>query len=101
MPVDGDRRAVGRTGERGLDALGGEAGRLLRRALAALAALAADHQPRVVHHPEHRAPPAHFTADALAEAIPVLAIDHPRDRPGVGAELWLDTGAPPPPGNPR
>src|SRR3546814_5788654 len=69
MPVDGDRRAVGRTGERGLDALGGEAGRLLRRALADLDALAADHQPRVVHHHEHRAHPAHFLADDLAEAI--------------------------------
>src|SRR3546814_5702036 len=87
------RRAVGRTGSRGWDALGGDAGRLQRRALADLDSLAADHQPRVVHHHEQRAHPAHFLADDLAEAILVLAIDHHRGRRGVDAELVLDRGA--------
>src|SRR3546814_18679040 len=85
--------AVGRARERRLDALGGKALRLLRRALADLDALATDHQPRIVHHHEHRAHAAHFLADDLAQAILVLAIDHHRGRRGVAAELVLDRGA--------
>src|SRR3546814_8600018 len=72
--------AVGRARERRLDALGGKALRLLRRALADLDALAADHQPRIVHHHEHRAHTAHFVADDLAEAVLILAINHHRGR---------------------
>src|SRR3546814_11956188 len=55
MLVDRHRGAVGRARERRLDTFGGKALRLLRRALADLDALAADHQARIVHHHEHRA----------------------------------------------
>src|SRR3546814_20154057 len=85
--------AVGRARERRLDALGGKALRLLRRALADLDALAADHQPRIVHHHEHRAHTAHFVAADLAEAVLILAINHHRGRRAVDAELVLDRGA--------
>ncbi len=54
---------------------------------------AADHQARIVHHHEHRAHPAHFVADDLAEAIFVLAIDHDGGGRAVDAELVLDRGA--------
>ncbi len=93
VPVDGDGRAVGAARERGLDPLGGIALRLLRRALGDLHALTADHQAGVVHHHEHRAHPAHFRADDLAEAILVLTIDHHGGRRTVDAEFMLDRGA--------
>src|SRR3546814_5424373 len=87
MLVDRHRGAVGRARERRLDTFGGKALRLLRRALADLDALAADHQARIVHHHEHRAHAAHFVADDLPEAVLILAIDHHRGRRAVDAEL--------------
>ena len=90
MLDDGDALAAVRSGAGGLDSVGGIGARLLERAFRDLHALAADIDPRRIHHREHRREAAMLLAHELADTFTIVAVAHHAGGRGVDAELVLE-----------
>ena len=73
-----------------MNALGGISNRGLRRALANFNTLKTNIQPRIVHHREHRAYPAHFGADQMPGTRVIIAKCQHARRRSMDTELMLN-----------